>query len=551
MTSSMAMCALNSQEVLVGLRRDCLLEFSEEIWKFDIHIYVYTCVCPGMIQILGQGKKVTTRSVMDTTNDEIKTRWNRRGISPELAGNQSKDPPGQPWTELEQPVTPQQNNFTNTKETRLACGVYTVLSSLYAVRNWKIDFIQQTHIRQARNWMAAIGHATIEGISLHRCRCGQSYEQWGNRPTPPCPTCEKIRLRKTGPEKRKMENDERTDRTPAASLITPPQAPTPRSGAYTRQDSVLKMAEKKSCQSREPQEPERNAKRSPSPMKFGRGLQNTGNTCFLNATIQCLGAIDEVNQAHSLTNKSTITQDKPMTCIRELQKPGTAYTPAPLIQQIPHLIRYRKGDPADAHELLIALINDISEPISQIFQGQMASTVQCSHCNKTTTKTDNTQDISLHIEADSSTSLEEKLYNFFQPETLEGENAYWCDACQESCRAMKTLSYTHIPTILIVHLKRLILEKKIQNHIPFDTALEMEPYMAPGHALTQKMKLIGIISHQGTKDHGNYVAITNRGNEWTSFNDAITAQTTLTHLHQSQAYILIYRKMEHSAGTEN
>jgi len=120
MTSSMAMCALNSQEVLVGLRRDCLLEFSEEIWKFDIHIYVYTCVCPGMIQILGQGKKVTTRSVMDTTNDEIKTRWNRRGISPELAGNQSKDPPGQPWTELEQPVTPQQNNFTNTKETRLA-----------------------------------------------------------------------------------------------------------------------------------------------------------------------------------------------------------------------------------------------------------------------------------------------------------------------------------------------------------------------------------------------------------------------------------------------
>jgi len=75
--------------------------------------------------------------------------------------------------------------------------------------------------------------------------------------------------------------------------------------------------------------------------------------------------------------------------------------------------------------------------------------------------------------------------------------------------------------------------------------------MAPGHALTQKMKLIGIISHQGTKDHGHYVAITNRGNEWTSYNDAITAQTTLTHLHQSQAYILIYRKMEHSAGTEN
>jgi len=146
-----------------------------------------------------------------------------------------------------------------------------------------------------------------------------------------------------------------------------------------------------------------------------------------------------------------------MTCIKELQQKGTAYTPAPLIQQIPHLICYRKGDPADAHELLIALINDISEPISQIFQGQMASTVQCTHCNKTMTNTENTQDISLHIDADSSTSLGEKLHNFFQPETLEGENTYWCDTGQKSCRATKTLSYTHIPTILIIHMKRSVL----------------------------------------------------------------------------------------------
>jgi len=82
-----------------------------------------------MIQTLGQCKKVTTRSIMYTINDQIKTRWNRRGISSELAGIQSTDPPGQNWIELEQPGTPQQNNFTNTKETRLACGIYTVLSA--------------------------------------------------------------------------------------------------------------------------------------------------------------------------------------------------------------------------------------------------------------------------------------------------------------------------------------------------------------------------------------------------------------------------------------
>jgi len=94
------------------------------------------------------------------------------------------------------------------------------------------------------------------------------------------------------------------------------------------------------------------------------------------------------------------------------------------------------------------------------------------------------------------------------------------------------------------------LGKKFQTHIPFDTVLEMEPYLAPGQASPQKMKLIGIISHQGTKDQGHYVVITKRGNEWTSYNDTITAQTTLTQLHQTQAYIMIYRKMEHSEVTE-
>ena len=94
----------------------------------------------------------------------------------------------------------------------------------------------------------------------------------------------------------------------------------------------------------------------------------------------------------------------------------------PRLIQIPHLICYKKGEPADAHELLIAMINDTSAPILQLFQGQMASTVQCAHCDNVTTTTAHTQDISLHVDADCTISLGERLLNFFQPETLEGDN---------------------------------------------------------------------------------------------------------------------------------
>jgi len=71
-----------------------------------------TDLTPGMIQILGQGTKVTTTSIMDTTTDEIESRWIWRGISPELAGNRPHDPTVQPWTDIDGPGTPQQDNFT-------------------------------------------------------------------------------------------------------------------------------------------------------------------------------------------------------------------------------------------------------------------------------------------------------------------------------------------------------------------------------------------------------------------------------------------------------
>ena len=238
--------------------------------------------------------------------------------------------------------------------------------------------------------------------------------------------------------------------TSATGPATPFQAPIHRKQAEIRSESAS-SGESNTSPLRGT---EHIAKHEPFITKPYRGLQNARNTCCLNTTIQCLGAIDEVSQVHSPTKNSTITQNRLLDCVKELQRQGTVYMPTPQIQQIPDLIRYKTGDPADAHELLIALINDVSEPISQLFQGQMTSTIKCSGCDSTTSRTDITQDIFVHIDEDASLSLIERLYDFFQPETLEGANAYWSDTCQRPCLATKPLLYTRTPTILIVHLKR-------------------------------------------------------------------------------------------------
>ena len=118
----------------------------------DLHLRL-TNLTPRMIQTLGQGTKATTTNIMNTTTDKIKSWWIRRGISPENDGSRPTDPLIQPWTYIEQPGTPQQDNLTNTTETRLACGIYTVLSFLYAVRNWELTLDSRlTSDKQETGW---------------------------------------------------------------------------------------------------------------------------------------------------------------------------------------------------------------------------------------------------------------------------------------------------------------------------------------------------------------------------------------------------------------
>jgi len=110
-----------------------------------------------------------------------------------------------------------------------------------------------------------------------------------------------------------------------------------------------------------------------------------------------------------------------------------------------------------------------------------------------------------------------------------------------------TLLHTH-PYNLSSPLEKIDPGIKNSEPYPLRHYLKLGALRDAGHSLIQDMKLIGIISHQGTKDNGRYTAMTKREDKWTLYNDAITTQTTTKHIYQSQAYILMYRRTEESTG---
>jgi len=55
---------------------------------------------------------------------------------------------------------------------------------MHAVREWSIDFVEQSQINNARNWMVTVCHEIRETVSLERCKCGERCEQCGGRPAP-------------------------------------------------------------------------------------------------------------------------------------------------------------------------------------------------------------------------------------------------------------------------------------------------------------------------------------------------------------------------------
>lgn len=237
-----------------------------------------------------------------------------------------------------------------------------------------------------------------------------------------------------------------------------------------------------------------------------KGFINLGNTCFLNATLQCLAYLPPLCQSVSLLDSCSgkishgqrITQNlrQLFRQVHNYQNQNSnrpeegAIAPRNMVKSLPMLgsigsrngYKFRPGRQEDAHEFLVHLLDamqdgelrsaginqhargwrdnlpiprlDETTLVHRIFGGYLRSQVKCTKCGYCSNTYDPFLDLALEVSKKSSTSISSAFKEFARKETLDKNNQWKCSGCRKSVCATKQLTVFRPPLALCIQLKR-------------------------------------------------------------------------------------------------
>lgn len=321
--------------------------------------------------------------------------------------------------------------------------------------------------------------------------------------------------------------------------------------------------------------------------RIGAGLQNMGNTCFLNSALQCLTYTPPFTN-YMLTREHSKICHEPGFCmmctmqnhiIQVFANSGNVIKPIGVLNELKRIAKhFRYGSQEDAHEFLRYTVDAMQKSclpgtkldrqtqattfIHQVFGGYLRSRVKCLNCKAVSDTFDPFLDIPLEIKT--AFSVSKALEQFVKPEQLDGENAYKCTKCKKMVTASKRFTIHRNPNVLTLSLKRFanFTGGKITKDVKYSEYLDLRPFMSQSQGESQGYGLYAVLVHSGFSCHaGHYFCYVKASNgQWYQMNDSSVSVSDIRSVLNQQAYVLFYIKttdvkkaadynhMNHNAG---
>ena len=316
--------------------------------------------------------------------------------------------------------------------------------------------------------------------------------------------------------------------------------------------------------------------------KLPRGLKNLTNTCYFSVVIQCLSSCGAFVSELEKHFKDTINKEEESVAeslcimIRKLKDRLVSFpcNPKQLFYRICKLTsckHYANLKQQDARELFENLLTHWREgtkkekQISDLIWGTMCSVVSCPVCKDHSEEYDPWSVLTLSLdETKQENELSSLLVKHTSEETLD-EDTKKCKNCRGTSerRLTRKLTFTNIPEVLVLHLKRfewsvpqqasMKIKKKVKYAEQLTIAFRPSPEDKEDRLQTYYLK--GLVVHIGEHiTNGHYEAYakdTRENNSWYWLNDDCVKRVGIKTVLNQEAYMLFYEKSKNPEVGEN